>query len=69
MNPFHEWIANTVLELGGNRSACLQYLQRKHALTSAATRMVDVSSFFFDVENVDSMRCATEVDTNLKVLH
>lgn len=26
MNPFHEWVADTVEELGGDRGACIQYL-------------------------------------------
>jgi len=69
MNAFTEWVADTVVELGGNRPACLQYLQRKYALTFQQDRIPDVSSYFFNYENVDAMRLAVRARTNLMVLH
>jgi hypothetical protein len=69
---FHHWVANTVANLGGNRAACLQAMQRECALTSFETRMdacQGVFEVYFPNENLYSMRDTVIVTTNKRVLH
>ena len=72
MNAFDEWVADTILELGGNPAEYLCGLARKRLLTYVETRVVDCQeafSGFYNSEFLGFMPPATIAPTNLTYLH
>jgi len=70
--PFDLWVANTIQELGGNKTQYLQGLQQQWALTSVVTRMEScqgVSDIYFHGESLISMRDNQLGTTNKRWLH
>jgi len=71
-NYFYLWVANTILELGGNPGQYLCGVGREWLLTSVQSRTSACqggSENYFDEQNLDFMRDSAVVTTNKRVLH
>ena len=72
MTAFQQWVANTVVNLGGSLALYQQGLERKRALTSFVSGMdacQDAGVVCLEINFPMSMRLTSEAPTNLDRIH
>ena len=69
---FHQWVANTIAELGGNPDQYLRGIEREWALTceeTGADACQDLLDIYFPTMKLDLARLTVRASTNLNTIH
>jgi hypothetical protein len=69
---FHQWVANTIAELGGNPDQYLRVVEQECALTCEETdadACQDLLDIYFPTLKLDLARLTVRAPTNLHTIH